>query len=344
MVGKIPLNLMLKYVYPRLGKIDPSVIVGPTVGEDAAIIDLGDGKVLVVHSDAITGAVESLGWLAVHIVSNDIAVRGARPRWFLMSLFLPEGDVEAIVDKIMAQVDRAAKELDVMVVGGHTETTTGIKRPIAGTVSMGLTTKDLYITTSGAKTGDYVIVTKGVGIEGTAVICTDLSNLLREKGVSEEIISRGIKLLNMVSVVKEALLLAENRLATSMHDPTEAGLIGGLSEVAFASKKTIEVYEDKIPVFSETKIISSALNIDPFRLISSGTLVATIPPDRVSEALKILDENDIPTGVVGRIKEFNGNLVEIHGKDNKVETVKTVYMTDELFRLLGILSGETSSS
>jgi hydrogenase maturation factor len=333
---------MLKYVYPRLGKIDPSVIVGPTVGEDAAIIDLGNGRVLVIHSDAITGAIESLGWLAVHIVSNDIAVRGARPKWFLMSLFLPEGDVEVIVDKIMAQVDRAAKELDIMVVGGHTETTDSIKRPIAGTVSMGLTTKDLYVTTSGAKNGDYIIVTKGVGIEGTAVICTDLSNLLRERGVSEETISRGTKLLSMVSVVKEALLLAENKLVTSMHDPTEAGLIGGLSEVAYASKKTIEVYENRIPVFSETKIISSALNIDPYRLISSGTLVATIPPDRISKALKVLDENNVPAEVIGRVKEFNGNLVEIHGKDGSVETVRTVYMTDELFRLWGALSSEIS--
>ncbi len=338
MVGKLPLNLMLKYVYPRLGKIDSSVIVGPTVGEDAAIIDLGNGRVLVVHSDAITGATESLGWLAVHIVSNDIAVRGAKPRWFLISLFLPEGDAEATVDKIMAQVDMAAKELDVMVIGGHTETTDSVKRPIAGTVSMGLTTKDLYVTTSGAKNGDYVIVTKGVGIEGTAIICTDLSNLLRERGVGEETISRGTKLLSMVSVVKEALLLAENRLATSMHDPTEAGLIGGLSEVAYASKKTIEVYENKIPILNETKIISSALNIDPFRLISSGTLVATVPPDRISKALKVLDENDIPAEVVGRVKEFNGNLVEIHGEGGSVETVRTVYVTDELFRLLSALS------
>lgn len=337
MVGKLPLNLMLKYVYPRLGKIDSSVIVGPMVGEDAAIIDLNDGRVLVVHNDAITGAIEFLGWLAVHIVSNDIAVRGAKPKWFLISLFLPENEIEESIDKIMAQADRAAREIDVMIIGGHTETTAGIDRPIAGTTAIGLTTKDLYVTTGGAKAGDYVIVTKGAGIEGTSIICTDLAKLLREKGVKEEIIESGAKFLEKVSIVKEALLLAESKLVTSMHDPTEAGLMGGLAEVAYASKKTIEIHRDKIPISKETKIISSALHIDPLKLISSGTLVATVPPDNVSKALRILGENGIAAKVVGRVKEFNGNLVEAHDGSGEVEAIKTPYMIDELFKLLSSL-------
>lgn len=151
------------------------------MGEDAAIIDVGGGQVLVIHNDAITGAVKLLGWLAVHIVANDVAVRGAKPRWFLMSLFLPEGG-EELVDEIMAQVDRAARELGMMVVGGHTETTPGLDRPIVGTTAVGLAPRDAYVTTSGARPGDYVVVTKGVGIEGTAILCTDFADLLRSRG------------------------------------------------------------------------------------------------------------------------------------------------------------------
>lgn len=333
MVGKLPLNLMLKYVYPRVGRIDPSVIVGPCVGEDAAIIDLGDGRVLVVHNDAITGAIKSLGWLAVHIVSNDIAVRGARPRWFLMSLFLPERGFETTVDKIMEQVDRAAKELDVMVVGGHTEITSGIDRPIIGTTAIGLAQKDEYVTTSGARDGDYIIVTKGIGIEGTAIICTDFAGQLRVKGVDENIISSGASFLEMVSVVKEAMTLAKNRFVTAMHDPTEAGILGGLAELAYASRKTIEAYEENMPIFRETSIVSSALNIDPLRLISSGALVASVPPDKVSGALKALEDGGIESRVIGRVREFNGNLVEIHRLDGRVEIVREAYFQDEIFRL-----------
>jgi len=333
LIGKLPLNFMLKYVYPRIGHIDPSVIVGPSVGEDAAIIDLGDGRVLVVHNDAITGAVKSLGWLAVHIVSNDIAVRGARPRWFLMSLFLPEEDFESAVDEIMGQVDRAAKELGLMVIGGHTEVTSGIDRPIIGTTALGLARRDGYVTTSGARIGDYIIVTKGVGIEGTAIICTDFADHLRKRGIDEGIISCGARFLDMVSVVNEAILLAENGLATAMHDPTEAGLLGGLAELAYASKKTIEAYEDSIPMFKETAIVTSALNVDPLRLISSGALVATIPPDKVSRALKILGDEGVEARIIGRVREFNGNLVEIRRLDGRIEVIREAYFPDEIFRL-----------
>lgn len=333
MIGKLPLNLMLKYVYPRIGHADPSVIVGPSVGEDAAIIDLGDDRVLVVHNDAITGAVKSLGWLAVHIVSNDIAVRGARPRWFLMSLFLPKDDFELAVDEIMSQVDRAAKELGVMVIGGHTEVTSGIDRPIIGTTAMGLARRDEYVTTSGARVGDHIIVTKGVGIEGTAIICTDFADHLKKRGVDESIISSGAKFLNMVSVVKEAIVLAENKLATAMHDPTEAGLLGGLAELAYASKKTIEAREDSIPMFRETAIVTSALNVDPLRLISSGALVAAIPPDKVSRALKVLSDEGVEARVIGRVKEFDGNLVEVRRLDGRIEIIREAYFPDEIFRL-----------
>ncbi|RLF02284.1 MAG: hydrogenase assembly protein HupF [Thermoprotei archaeon] len=333
MVGKLPPGVMERLVYSRLGRRDPSVLVGPAVGEDAAVIDLGDGQVLVVHNDAITGAVEFLGWLAVHIVANDVAVGGARPRWFMMSLFLPEEGGEELLDTIMSQVDRAARELGMMVVGGHTETTPGLDRPIVGTTAMGLAPRDAYVTTSGARSGDYVIVTKGVGIEGTAIICTDFADVLRSKGVGEEVIERGSKFLERVSVVEEALLLAENRLVTAMHDPTEGGLLGGLAELAYASGKTVVVREADMPVAEETRIVARALGIDPLRLISSGTLVASVPPSNVERALRLLRDHGIQAWVVGRVMDYNGNLVEVEREDGSREAVKGVYVADELFRL-----------
>ncbi|RLE86561.1 MAG: hydrogenase assembly protein HupF [Thermoprotei archaeon] len=333
MVGKLPPGVMEKLVYSRLGRRDPSVLVGPAVGEDAAIIDLGDGRVLVVHNDAITGAVEFLGWLAVHIVANDVAVRGARPRWFLMSLFLPERGAEALLERVMAQVDRAARELGMMVVGGHTETTPGLDRPIVGTTAIGLASRDAYVTTSGARSGDYVIVTKGVGIEGTAIMCTDFAEALRSRGVSEEVIRRGARFLEMVSVAREALLLAEHGLVTAMHDPTEGGLLGGLAELAYASGKTIVVREADVPLAEETRVVTQALGVDPLRLISSGTLVATVPPPRVEEAVRLLRDNGIQARVIGRVVDFNGNLVEVERRDGSREVLREVYVADELFRL-----------
>lgn len=331
MPGKMPPRIMEKLVYTRLGALDPSVLVGPAVGEDAAIIDIGDGLAIVTHSDAISGASELLGWLAVHITANDIAVRGAKPRWFLMSLFLPEHSAEEILDRIMSQVDGATKELGMMVVGGHTEMTPGLSRPLVGTMAIGLARKDRIVTTSGARVGDYLIMSKAAALEGTAILCTDFADLLRSRGISDKIIRAGSRFLLNVSVVKEALALAERGLVTAMHDPTEGGLLGGAAEMAYASKKTIELWASNVVVAEETKIIAEALGIDVLRLISSGSLLASVPRDRVEDAIRVLRSLDIEASVIGRVKEYTGHLVEVETGLTTMY-VDDVYVADEIYR------------
>ncbi|MCX8170603.1 MAG: AIR synthase family protein [Candidatus Bathyarchaeota archaeon] len=332
MVGKIPPKLMEKIVYMRLGALDPNVLVGPAIGEDAAIIDLNDGRVLIVHNDAITGASEILGWLAVNIVANDIAVRGAKPRWFLISLFLPEGSSENLLEEVMTQIDRAAKDLGIMVIGGHTETTSGLDRPIAGTTALGIAEKNRIVTTSGARVGDYLIMTKTAAIEGTAILCTDFADTLMDRGVAENVLKRGSRFIANVSVMKEALALAEEGLATAMHDPTEGGLLGGVAELAYASHKTIELWANKVPIAEETRIVTDVLGVDALRLISSGSLIASIPPSKVDKAISTLHEIGVESTVIGRVKDYRGHLVESIG-DQSITFLDEVYVADELFNL-----------
>lgn len=333
MTGKIPPKIMERLVYTRIGVRDPSVLVGPSVGEDAAIIDLGDGRILVVHNDAISGASEFLGWLSVHIVANDIAVRGVKPRWFLMSLFLPEWSPEDLLNKIMVQIDEAAKELGIMVVGGHTERTSGIDRPLVGTTAIGIAEKDKIVTTSGAKAGDYLIMTKTAAIEGTAILCTDFASVLKSMGVEDEKIEKGAKFLTNISVTREALALSEMGLVTAMHDPTEGGILGGVAELAYASHKTIELWADNVPIANETKLIAEILGIDLLRLISSGALIATVPPSKMDKALNMLQNLGVEAAVIGRVKDYVGHLVEVMRDSSLTEVLNDVYVTDEIFRL-----------
>lgn len=330
MVGKLPPDLLAKFVFSRIGRIDPSVIVGPSVGEDAAVIDLGDGRVLVAHVDPITSAVEYLGWLAVHIASNDLAVRGVRPRWLLAVLYLPENSSISLIDKITFQIDSAAKEVGAMIVGGHSEFTPGLERPMISMTAIGITDRNKYVTTGGARVGDVVLMSKVAAVEGTAILSTDFRELLIKRSVPKSIIERGSDFIKRVSVVEEALILSENGLATSMHDPTEGGLLGGLAEIAYASKKTIEVWEEKVPIAEETAAISMALEIDPLRLISSGTLIATIPEGRVGAAINALESRGIRVSIIGRVVEPSGSLVTLYGRDGGVEEIKDVYVKDEL--------------
>ena len=333
MAGKLPPEILKKYILSRVGVVDPSVIVGPSIGEDAAVIDIGDSKVLVVHVDPITGAVEFLGWLAVHIACNDVAVRGVRPRWLLPVLYLPENADLDLIDKITTQIDTAAKEVNAMVVGGHSEFTSGLTRPLISMTALGITEKGRYVTTSGARVGDVVLMTKTVGVEGTAILSTDFRDALLRAGVPEDVIERGREFLKMISVVKEALILSDVGIPTSMHDPTEGGLIGGLVEIAYASNKTLEVWEGKIPIAEETALMTKALGLDPLRLISSGVLVATVPQERVEEAIKLLNQYGIKATVIGRVNEYSGHYVVIRREDGRVEEIDELHVKDELISM-----------
>ena len=333
MAGKLPPEILKKYILSRVGVVDPSVIVGPSIGEDAAVIDIGDSKVLVAHVDPITGAVEFLGWLAVHIACNDVAVRGVRPRWLLPVLYLPENADLDLIDKITTQIDTAAKEVNAMVVGGHSEFTSGLTRPLISMTALGITEKGRYVTTSGARVGDVVLMTKTVGVEGTAILSTDFRDSLLRAGVPEDVIERGRGFLKMISVVKEALILSNAGIPTSMHDPTEGGLIGGLVEIAYASNKTLEVWEGKIPIAEETALMTKALGLDPLRLISSGVLVATVPQERVEEAIKLLNQYGIKATVIGRVNEYSGHYVVIRREDGRVEEIDELYVKDELISM-----------
>ncbi len=331
--GKLRPEILTKYVFGRVGAVDPSVLVGPSIGEDAAVIDLGNGNVLVVHVDPISGAVEHLGWLAVHIPSNDVAVSGARPRWLLPVIYLPEDSGVELVDKITEQMNAAAKEINAMIVGGHSEYTPGIKRPLISMTSMGITTLNMYVRSSGARPGDVVLMTKRAGIEGTLILASDFAEVLMDRGISRDLISKAREMVKDISVVKEALLLAEDGLPTSMHDPTEGGVLGGLLELAYASNTSIVIYEDSIPIARETEVFCNALGLDPLKILSSGALIATVPADKLDDAIRKLGAAGINASVIGEVVPRSEYLVKIFRKGGEVITVNDVYVSDEIIGL-----------
>jgi len=328
MAGKLPVEMLRKYVFARTGAPDPDVLVGPSYGEDAAIINLG-GKVLVIHADPITGAVEKLGWLAVNVACNDIAVRGAKPRWLVQVLLLPEGCGEELIDRITKQVDEAARELGVAVVGGHSEYTAGLGRPMITMTAVGVAEREKYVTTGGARPGDALVMTKTAGVEGTAILATDFADALLRKGIEPSLVRSGAGFIKRISVVREALKLAEVGVH-AMHDPTEGGVLGGLAEIAYSSNVLVRVWEDRIPVAKETAFFCRALRLDPLKLISSGVLLAAVPPDRLKEAVEELSTLGIKASVIGRVEEGQGLL--LHRSDGSVERIGE-YVAEELMRL-----------
>ncbi|MHC1600969.1 MAG: AIR synthase family protein [Candidatus Nezhaarchaeales archaeon] len=333
-IGKLPPSMLESLVFSRIGVINDRVLVGPSIGEDAAIIDLGNDKVLVVHVDPITEAIERIGWLSVHIASNDIAVRGVKPEWFLSTILLPPTAAMEALDVITRQIDNALREINGMMIGGHTEVSPGIEKPIVVMTALGIGSRDEVVLTRGARPGDYVLITKAVGLEGTAIIASDFKDKLLSLGVEQSVLNEAIRYFNEISVLKEALALAKAKAVSSMHDPTEGGLINGLIEIARVSKCAIEIYEDKIPIRAPTKTICKALGLDPLKLISSGALIATIRPDLMNRAVEALKSIGINFSVIGKVVSEEKPRVILHKANGETEEYSD-YAQDEIGRLWG---------
>ena len=283
-----------RYIFSRTGATNDGLLVGAGYGEDAAAIETDEGT-MVVTADPISLAAERIGTLGVAIASNDVAACGGVPRWLVSTILLPDPDVE-VLDDITAQLDAEAERLGISIVGGHTETVAGLSRPLLSLTCMGPT--DRYVPTSGARPGDAVILTKGAGVEGTAVLATDFRDELVAAGVDAAHIDSAVEFYDDISVLPESAVLAP--VATAMHDPTEGGVLNGLVELACASDVRITVEADAVPVRPETRTLCEAMGVDPLRILGSGALLAAVPGDDVDSALAALDAEGIDATVVGR--------------------------------------------
>ena len=299
-IGKLPLNTLSNLVLRRIrGAVSPDIIIGPGIGEDTAIIRLSCCD-LLIHSDPITEAVAGAGKLSIIVASNDIAASGACPTHAVLTLLLPEGyDIESL-KQLIQEIQETSRMLDIDIVGGHTETSPGIAKPTVIVTMIGITCPGCSIPTSNLREGHYIVQIGEAAREGASILITDFPGLVKECELGEDEINN----LNIdakdLSIVKPACILAENQLVSSMHDATEGGIIGALVEMAKAAKTNITVYKNKILVNPTIKKLSSCLGLDPLKLISSGTLLAGILPDKVNKVVDLLKKHGFQVSIIGK--------------------------------------------
>ncbi|WP_419662438.1 HypE: hydrogenase expression/formation protein [Desulfosarcina variabilis str. Montpellier] len=328
-MSKFSLEVLERRVFPFIETEDPDVILGSVFGEDVALTRVG-GDVLVSHVDPIVGAIGNIGWLAVHVACNDVATSGAPPRWILVLVLVPtSGDVD-LLEQIMRDANRAAKEIGVSIIGGHTGYTSGISRPLVAVTALGCASGRKLVRTSGAKIGDHVLVTKGIALEGTAILAQDFSDVALKLGLSERDIENARNLLGDVSVVPEALALAELG-ATAMHDVTRGGLLETLLEIAHLSGVGMMIDASRLPIHPLVARFAETFQFDPLRMISSGTLATTVPPDRVKAVRNALTKIGVRLSDVGHISDGTG--VHLLGNEETTHYRKIRCEEDELARM-----------
>ncbi len=314
--GKLSYDL-LRGLLRRYTRGNASVLVGPNIGEDATALALQE-RVVVAGMDPITFATEEIGWYVVHVNANDVAVMGAAPRWFLVTFLLPEGaTTRDTVDHLFQQVADACAEVGATLVGGHTEITYDLPRPLAIGVMLGEVSEDRLIRTGGAQPGDALILARGVPIEGTAIIARERREDLLRRGVAPDLIERAAAYLHDpgISVVQAAQLAVQSVAVHAMHDPTEGGLLAGIWELAEASGVGVLVDLDAVPVVPEGRTLCEIYGLDPMGTIASGALLIACEPVEAPTLLRTLEAHRIPARIIGHLMApEKGRWVQSRGK------------------------------
>ena len=304
-IGKIDRGLFESFLLARLGKPDPSVIVPPQTGVDAGVIDLGDGRVLIVAEDpilAIPGQPwEMFGWYTVHIGASDVAVMGVPPRYMTYSLLMPPETEDAAFRAIVDAIHGAALDLGIAIVGGHTGYYPGFAAPTIGGVTVfAIANRDRYVTPAGARPGDAVILTKGPAIETAGIL-----SVLRERELlgryPEALVRKAQALCRQMTVVRDALTAMDAGGVHAMHDATEGGVIGGLAEVAEASGVGMAVDEARFVYPEEVAMVCEAFGIDPVAAIAEGSLIITADPVKAARIIADLGKEGIAASVIGSV-------------------------------------------
>jgi len=307
-------------------------VLGPRFGEDAAVIDMG-ATYLVAKTDPITFTAERIGWYAVNINANDVATLGARPLWFLATLLLPEkGTSLSLVRNIFRETLEACRKLGVTLCGGHTEITCGLGRPIMAGQMLGEVVKSKLVRKESQRPGDLVLLTRGIAIEGTAILAS-AKRLILARELPTKMLCHAQRLLFRpgISVVRDAMLAQRHGEIHAMHDPTEGGLASGLYELATAGGVGLRIWRDKVPILEETRRFSEILGFDPFALIASGALLVVASADSTPKLLRAYMRRGIRAAVIGEVtRATEGVQVVEKGRQSALR----VPARDEIARLL----------
>jgi len=328
--GKVPPKALTDIVFKHLGAERPDVLLGPSHGEDAAIVRSGK-QLLAFSCDPISGALDRIGMLSVHVTTNDVATRGVKPSWFLSCIMLPEGSGENVLLTICRQMGRAAKKIGVSIVGGHSETTPGLNHPVVIGFAAGVVGRRGFVSCSGARPGGKIVLTKGVGIEGTGILASDRTGLLAKR-FGRGFLSEARKFFAMTSVVEDALIAFNSGRVQAMHDPTEGGVAGGLNEMATASRTGFRVYEDSIEVAPETEKVCKFFKVDPLRLVSSGSLLVVAEEKSAATIVTRLRRKGIRAAVIGEVLSNRTRRILVRG-DGREENLPLL-CADELWAAL----------
>ncbi len=331
--GKLPGPLLDRLIEAYRTTPDSDVIVTPGYGRDAAAIDVGGQQPIIVKSDPITFATASAAKYLVAVNANDIACLGGVPRWLSVVLLLPEvGTTVGQVEQLFADLQLACNDAGIAVIGGHTEVTSAVNRPVFVGSMIGVAGPRGLLKPGGSSPGDDLLLTRWIGIEGTALLARERTAEL-VAALGEETVSRAAKLLRLpgISIVGDARAVLSINGVTALHDPTEGGVATAIHEIAVASNCGAEILAEAVPVLPETTAICRHFGIEPWGLLSSGALLIAVSPEATRSVEAAAAAGGVPISHIGRLTDSHLGITMI-GSGGRANVPR--YDADEIARVL----------
>jgi hydrogenase expression/formation protein HypE len=300
-LGKLPPDRLARLLQ-QIARRDPAVLLGPGIGRDCAVIDLDGDQLLVAKTDPITFATDEIGWYAVQVNANDLATTGATPRWFLATLLLPRAIEPEEIDHIFDQMRSACEGAGATIVGGHTEVTYDLSRPIVVGTLLGTVARDRLIMPGGAQPGDVIILTKRLAVEATSIMAREKAAEVRQV-FDEVFLQRCRNFLHEpgISILREAQIAVASGRVHAMHDPTEGGVATALNELAVAAQVDLLIDRLAVPLYAETQLLCEHFKLDPWGVIASGSLLLAVDATEADRVVEALRRSQIEATAIGRV-------------------------------------------
>lgn len=326
-IGKLPESVLIRSILKQVKHRRNEVLVGPGVGQDCAVLEVGPEEVLVLSTDPITGTVKDIGSHSIHITANDLAASGAEPVGVMLTIMLPDDVEEAELKKMMQDAERICKELHIEILGGHTEITNVVRQPLISVTGVGKIHRSKVLSTAQMKPDQDIVVTKWIGLEATTILAKEKEEELKKRFPSG-LVDTAKEFDQYLSVVPEAKIAMEHG-ASAMHDITEGGVFGALWEMASGAGVGLEVDMKKIPIRQETVEVCEYFHVNPYLIMSSGSMM--IATDQGYELVRKLELAGIHAAVIGRTNHGNDRILRNGEEVRYLDKPQT----DELYKVLG---------
>ena len=323
--GKLKESVLKRSILKQLHKRNDRVLVGPAVGVDYGAINVADDEIVVVSTEPVTASATNQGRTAIYAACNDVAASGAVPCGASVSLLLPTSLNEEELRDIIKDMEVACEACHVDIIGGHTEATRAVKSPLVTVTAIGTTQKDTLVHNKNLRPGMDIVVSKWVGLEGTAILAKEHQESLRER-FPQPFIDKAKVFEQMMSIIPEAAVAVKSGVS-AMHDVSEGGIFGALWELAECADVGLEIDLKKIPIRQETIEICEFFDLNPYKLISGGCLLMASTDG--NELVNNLEKVGIHATIIGKATDSNDRVLINEDERRFLETTQT----DEIYRV-----------